>query len=688
MILSLLILKSFRKKYDRKREMNSTFYLLLLFLVYSVFLYHDNRYLLNIHYSFVFKLYLIELLILFSTILIIQYIRYSVKTEFKFPFIHGFLFFLVIHLITPVFYRVRGGAFEALCITVDLFLSLTYCIAIVIFFLKRVGIPLAKEMKFIIIGLSILIVTSCLEIFFSFDHAYLLNLISIIFFIYFISNDYNKDYRQLLQLESDIEGRIDEKTKELNDTIIEISRNKDFIKTLFSSIIHEIRTPFTLILNHFENYRSGVADSKDLQRISENLSSLQNYISTYLDIVKMENGTISKGKRSGINISEILRKRIIMFSDVAERNGIELNPRIENDLSILANHYEMEQIINNLLDNAIKFSFRNGRVDITLGRSEKGIVLGVKDYGAGAPRRNLDSLLMPFTVDTSSEGPNGTGLGLYIVKDITDSLGARLVLEGDLGRGLSVETVFKEYSGVPEGRSEKSSRYLEKSSGTAADKEIRLLLVEDNRELLDLFYESLNEIYDVSLAENGKEALDLIESGKRFDLIISDVIMDVMNGYAFFEKVRNCSGYCDIPFIFITAMPSFEQKLNCIRKGAVYYMAKPFVLSELQAKIESVLINRRNQLEFIKSSFISFIDQKKTGERKDESSGFNYALLDKFKLSKRESQIIVSLCEGKAYKEIAYDLNISEKTVSTFVQRIYRKTKVNSRIEIFQIFCQ
>jgi signal transduction histidine kinase len=119
-----------------------------------------------------------------------------------------------------------------------------------------------------------------------------------------------------------------------------------------------------------------------------------------------------------------------------------------------------------------------------------------------------------------------------------------------------------------------------------------VLLVEDNLNLLYYMHANLRDTYNVFWATNGQEALEKLQNIPRPDIIVADIMMDVMDGYQFYEELSRREQYRDIPFIFLTARTSLDEKLKGLSSGAIDYIYKPFVMSELTAKIASIIRNQ------------------------------------------------------------------------------------------------
>ena len=211
-----------------------------------------------------------------------------------------------------------------------------------------------------------------------------------------------------------------------------------------------------------------------------------------------------------------------------------------------------------------------------------------------------------------------------------------------------------------------------------------ILVVEDNRELLHMICEDLKLAYNVFPAENGKQALEKLKAIPVADLIISDIMMDEMDGITFLGELRKLPEHQYTPFLFLSAKADLETKVNGYALGAVDYLPKPFHMEELSLKIKAHLTNNENQ----KIAFVKDVTRT--------SRSFNVESLpveatfeeqcEKYSLTTREMDVVQCLLQGKSYKEIGDEINISEKTVSSHVTNLYSKLNVNNKFDLMKLF--
>ena len=255
------------------------------------------------------------------------------------------------------------------------------------------------------------------------------------------------------------------------------------------------------------------------------------------------------------------------------------------------------KIVSNLIGNAVKHTKSLIRIELSLkkGNEPDMVHLSVKDNGKGIPPEEATHVFDSFYQirnGNESRAP-GIGLGLALVK---------LLAEKHNGRAY-VDTAFKEgccmcvdIPYIPARAKAPSSETARGAAGTG----IRMLVVEDNTEMLDFLRSTLQSEYIVLEAVNGTEALEILGDND-VDIVISDIYMPGGDGFSLLQRVRSDEMLCHIPFILLTAESSLESKIKGLEYGANAYLEKPFSIEHLLATVKSILKDR----EIMRKSFRS-----------------------------------------------------------------------------------
>ncbi|MBP8239340.1 MAG: response regulator [Saprospiraceae bacterium] len=388
----------------------------------------------------------------------------------------------------------------------------------------------------------------------------------------------------------------------------------------FANVTHELRTPLTLILGPLDNIlKSKNLDNREftqLKLMQQNGQDLLRLTNEILDLSKLEANKLNLNEVP-VTLYPYLKRLVSMFETYAQKKGINLSfeYRAEAQLQVNLDESKFEKIVNNLLSNAFKFTPKNGSVSVKLEDIGHSLQLEVSDTGRGIHEEDLPHIFNRFY---QSSKPNadegGTGIGLALVQEYARLFGCSVKVESKEGFGSMFTVVFpKKQVMRPLGDSESLEiknlqiAELEKAKGHAqlaengkveqlfAPSQSTILVVEDNYQIRDYIESLLQESYRVFTAENGQEALDWLDKsaaeGHFPDLIISDVMMPIMDGFQLLTALKTAEQYRTIPVIMLTAKAELDDKLRALRIGVDAYLIKPFVEEELLARVGNLLKN-------------------------------------------------------------------------------------------------
>lgn len=378
----------------------------------------------------------------------------------------------------------------------------------------------------------------------------------------------------------------------------EIYQNKiDF----FTHMVHEIRTPLTLILSPLENVMNSRKTVRDempqLQIIERNGKRLLNLVNQLMDFRKVEAGGM-KLKLINTNITDTLRTIYQRFELSAKLKNIEVvltTPSV--DCYAFVDQEAFIKIVSNLLTNALKFTSTHIWIELNL-TQEKKIELRIKDNGRGIALEEREMIFAPFyQIRESRPSDNiGTGVGLLLVKTLVDMMNGELKLESEVGIGSVFTVAFAQSTSavlnhpcdeiVIEAR---VNAIKEKTEDV--DFQHKILIVDDNQDLLDFLRILLSPIYKTECVLNAKSALPLTEEFMP-DIIISDIMMPDIDGIEFCRMIKQNLKTSHIPVILLTAKVETGDYVLGLENGADFYITKPFSAEVIKAQISSLLMNR------------------------------------------------------------------------------------------------
>ena len=465
----------------------------------------------------------------------------------------------------------------------------------------------------------------------------------------------------------------------------------------FTNITHELLTPLTIIsvtLNEIKSIAPQISDYYSI--MDNNINRLKRLLQQILEFRKAESGNL-KLKVSQGNIASFIRKSVDSFLPLLRNKKMQLDISIEQEEIIgYFDPDKVDKILYNLLSNAFKYN-REGktiRVNVSYGSSKREIIISVSDNGEGISKENLSKLFNRFYEgDYRKYHTTGHGIGLSLTKELAVLHHGKIEVESQINEGTTfrvtlpiIEEEFTEEEidrsilPLPETVSDSLSviSSLNKEETIEITEKIdkkKLLLVEDNEDLLKVMADSLSREYHIIKATNGKEAIEQLEKTKDIVVVISDVIMPVMNGIELCHYMKKQDEWLHIPIILLTAKSSESDIIEGYEAGADDYITKPFQLTLLLVKIKSLLKNKENLLKNY-SNIIAFEMQKPNIDSADKEflqQAINcvYEHLDDIKFDQQAFADAMRVSKSTLYRKLK---SLSNEGPSVFISDIRLQT--------------
>ncbi|MED4224881.1 CHASE3 domain-containing protein [Neobacillus cucumis] len=429
---------------------------------------------------------------------------------------------------------------------------------------------------------------------------------------------------------------------ELEDYSLKLRMSSQYKTDFLANMSHELRTPLNSILILSQMLMESNADM-DQEEVAEyarvvNTSGadLLRLIDDILDLSKIEAGKIEI-LTDEVNVTELPQTIRNMFNPVAAKRNLQFEIMTEPNVPpvISTDGQRLQQIIKNLLSNAFKFTEQGSvtlqiklapfeKVKLLLDKQtrEPVLAISVTDTGIGIPQDKQQIIFDAFQqVDgTTNRQYGGTGLGLSICREFTRLLGGALEVESEPQKGSTftlyipsrleaddhvldeVQLALEEVAAASEGTeaqtwmSEESHDDRAEASDEQLFKGKRILLVEDDgRNVFALVTALERKGVNVQVAQNGKQALEMLQAGSEFDLVFMDIMMPVMGGYEAMKVIREDLGMHRLPIIALTAKAMKGERDKCMEAGASDYIMKPLNIDQLFSLMRVWLTEQVNQ---------------------------------------------------------------------------------------------
>jgi signal transduction histidine kinase/DNA-binding response OmpR family regulator/Tfp pilus assembly protein PilF len=389
----------------------------------------------------------------------------------------------------------------------------------------------------------------------------------------------------------------------------------------FTNISHEFRTPLTLILGPIENKLSknpSDPEKEQLLLMKKNANRLLELINQLLELSKLEAGQLKLHLETN-DFNFFMKTLTASFESLAIQKKIKFTHNIsDKEFKMPFDQDKCHKIFYNLLSNAIKFSPANSEILVSILNQDNEVMVSIKDSGIGIPQHELENIFKRFHQLNDTNQTQGTGVGLSLAHELVALHRGKINVSSEPHKGTTFSVSLpnspnaystNDFLEAPQIHRQHKLAHDDVSkaieTSTIMNREY-ILVVEDNQDVRKYISSILTDSYNVELAENGKEGLDLaIEQVP--DLIISDLMMPEMDGNELCHALKTNEKTSHIPLIMLTAKADSESKIEGLKKGADDYLIKPFNEEELKVRVKNLIDQRKKLREkYAESSTSTF----------------------------------------------------------------------------------
>ena len=387
---------------------------------------------------------------------------------------------------------------------------------------------------------------------------------------------------------------------------------------IFTNITHELLTPLTVISASVDKLRDEEPQyGHDYDLMQLNIQRMVRLLQQILETSKSEAGELKLLVAQG-DVMKYIQETASCIEPLLARKNMKFTVFCQPESMMgWIDTDKLDKIIYNLLSNAAKYARENGEVSLKVqtNNTYDTIRIEVRDTGEGISPEMMKQLFKRFHDGSYRQHRTiGTGLGLSLTQDLVYLHHGNIQCESEQGKGTKfiVTLPINKEAFTPEQIDEQHK--IDFSTPQNAIKDIsaitpdvnaepeddhdtdndtyKILIAEDNPELLMIMQQLLKSYYRVYIAPNGVEALKIVHQ-KNLDLIISDVMMPEMDGYELTRTVKSDANYYHLPIILLTAKMQEEDEQEALEAGADEFLTKPFRLKDLKLRIDNIISNRR-----------------------------------------------------------------------------------------------
>ncbi|HHL31368.1 MAG TPA: response regulator, partial [Oceanospirillales bacterium] len=406
-----------------------------------------------------------------------------------------------------------------------------------------------------------------------------------------------------------LEVTVKQRTQEVNMQKKMVESLLDHKNEVFANVTHEFKTPLALILGPIEQ----LAKKPELKKYDEALNMVQRNAKRLMlmvgQILKLSQAEVDK---EIIREPQAVQATLIMlyesFKPLANDKNITLTLDNNHDVNIYATPECLEIVVGNLLSNALKFTAAGGEIQLRTVLANKRISISVKDTGTGIEQKDLDKVFNRFVRLDTHKSIQGTGIGLSVVKEITQANDGNVTVESQWGKGSEFTVTFAlsavgvehdlthdmvdQLVANTQNEMSQKPRALQPVTHNRPKNRVTVLIIEDNLDMQAHIGSVLEKRFNCLFADRGRAGIATALKEVP-DVVICDVMMPGMDGYQVTRILRHDSRTSHIPIILLTALNTKESRIKGWREHIDVYVTKPFDATELNVQLDNILTIRK-----------------------------------------------------------------------------------------------
>jgi len=400
-----------------------------------------------------------------------------------------------------------------------------------------------------------------------------------------------------------IRGKFRQRHNELAKKIKEEQKEKLYESKMkfFTNITHELFTPLTLIngaveqIKKEDDYNGNSRMKKYVSILQNNALSLNELIQEILDFRKIEESEENPYTLKSVSISNLMNSLLVSFSETGQQNRINLTTDIPDNLYWNTDRASFKKIVFNLVSNAFKYTPADGTIKISVAEENKSLKIMVYNTGKGISKDKINLIFNRYyilentDVNMNNQMTARNGLGLSICYSMVKLLQGEITVD-------SVENEYAQFTVILPNLMQPEKQKIEKQEKEAVipvdNSPVYVLVVDDNREIVEIVTDILSPYYTVLKAFSVKEALSVLKA-QTPAIIITDIMMPETDGLSFIKMIREDKFNKHLPIIALSAKVHEKDQIKGYEAGVDAYIAKPFSSEVLISIVNRFLVNKK-----------------------------------------------------------------------------------------------